>query len=102
LHDGDFDKERVIMSIQVRIPTTLRRFTGGVERVDGSGTTVRAVLKDIELHHPGIEERICEDGRVRHFVTVFVNGEDMRFLDNLDTPLKDGDEISIVPAIAGG
>lgn len=91
------------MPISVRIPTPLRKFTGGAESVTASGATVAAVVQDIESRHPGLKERICDDaGKVRRFVNVYVNGEDIRFLSSLDTPVKEGDEISIVPAIAGG
>lgn len=91
------------MSVHVRIPTPLRRFTGGAEEVGASGGTVAVLVNDLERRHPGIRERICDDeGKVRRFVNIFVNGDDIRFLDNLDTALKDGDEVSIVPAIAGG
>jgi molybdopterin synthase sulfur carrier subunit len=91
------------MSVQVRVPTPLRRFTGGAEEVTANGTTVAALVDDLESHHPGMKERICdEEGKVRRFVNIFVNGDDIRFLNNLDTPVKDGDEVSIVPAIAGG
>jgi sulfur-carrier protein len=91
------------MPISVRIPTPLRKFTGGAESVTASGATVAAIVQDVESHHPGLKERICDDaGKVRRFVNVYVNGEDIRFLASLDTPVKDGDEISIVPAIAGG
>jgi molybdopterin synthase sulfur carrier subunit len=91
------------MPIQVRIPTPLRKFTGGAESVTASGATVAAVVQDVEGRHPGLKERICDDaGKVRRFVNLYVNGEDIRFLASLDTPVKEGDEISIVPAIAGG
>jgi len=91
------------MSVHVRIPTPLRRFTGGAEEVSASGGTVAVLVHDLEQRHPGIKERICDDeGKVRRFVNIFVNGDDIRFLNNLDTAIKDGDEVSIVPAIAGG
>ena len=94
------------MPISVRIPTPLRKFTGGAESVTasgGSGVTVAAVIDDVEGRHPGLKERICDEaGKVRRFVNLYVNGEDIRFLSSLDTPVKEGDEISIVPAIAGG
>lgn len=91
------------MSIRVRIPTPLRRFTGGAEEVGGSGDTIGSVVEDLEQKFPGIRERLYdEQGRVRRFVNIYVNGDDIRFLSSLDTPVKDGDEISIVPAIAGG
>ena len=91
------------MSVQVRIPTPLRRFTGGAEEVAAAGATVGTVINDLENHHAGIKERLCdEEGRVRRFVNIYVNGDDIRFLNNLETAVKDGDEVSIVPAIAGG
>jgi molybdopterin synthase sulfur carrier subunit len=91
------------MSIRVRIPTPLRRFTGGSEEVNVSGGTIAAVVTDLERQFPGIKDRICdEDGKVRRFVNLYVNGDDIRFLSELETPVKEGDEISIVPAIAGG
>ena len=91
------------MSIRVRIPTPLRRFTGGSEEVNVSGDTIAAVVADLERQFPGIKDRICdEDGKVRRFVNLYVNGDDIRFLSELETPVKEGDEISIVPAIAGG
>jgi molybdopterin synthase sulfur carrier subunit len=91
------------MSIQVRIPTPLRRFTGGAEEVGVDGSTVSHVIDDLERQFPGIKERLCDgDGRVRRFVNIYLNGDDIRFLNNLETDVKDGDELSIVPAIAGG
>ena len=91
------------MSVHVRIPTPLRRFTGGAEEVGAIGTTVAALVEDLERNHPGLKERICDEhGKVRRFVNIFVNGDDIRFLNNLETATKAGDEVSIVPAIAGG
>jgi sulfur-carrier protein len=91
------------MSVRVRIPTPLRRFTAGAEEVGVAGTTVASLVEDLERKHPGIKERLCdEQGRVRRFVNIYVNGDDIRFLSSLETPVKDGDEVSIVPAIAGG
>jgi molybdopterin synthase sulfur carrier subunit len=91
------------MPIHVRIPTPLRRFTGGAEEVGVAGNTVGAVVNDLERQFSGIKERLCdEEGRVRRFVNIYVNGDDIRFLNNLETSVKDGDELSIVPAIAGG
>jgi molybdopterin synthase sulfur carrier subunit len=87
----------------VRIPTPLRKLTEGKEEVACTGATVRAVFDDLDRQHPGIKARICDDaGGVRKFINVFANEEDIRFLQNLDTPVGDKDEISIVPAIAGG
>ncbi|HEX2571058.1 MAG TPA: ubiquitin-like small modifier protein 1 [Polyangia bacterium] len=87
----------------VRIPTPLRKFTQGKEEVLAQGATIGELLADLERQFPGIKERICDDsGAVRRFVNVFANDEDIRFLKNLETPVKDKDEVSIVPAIAGG
>jgi sulfur-carrier protein len=88
---------------KIRIPTPLRKLTAGKEEVAATGATVRAAIDDLERQHPGVKARICDDaGAVRKFINVFANEEDIRFLQNLDTPIKDSDEISIVPAIAGG
>ena len=87
----------------VRIPTPLRKLTNGLEEVQAGGATIAAVITQLESQYPGIKERICDDqGKVRRFVNIFANDEDIRFLQNLETPVKDSDEISIVPAIAGG
>ena len=91
------------MPVRVRIPTPLRRFTGGAEEVNAAGGTVGAVVNDLERQFSGIKERLCdEEGRVRRFVNIYLNGDDIRFLSHLETATKDGDELSIVPAIAGG
>jgi molybdopterin synthase sulfur carrier subunit len=87
----------------IRIPTPLRKYTQGADEVDIDGGNVRELLDGLERAHPGIRERICDDsGAVRRFVNVFVADEDIRFLENLETSVKDGDEVSIIPAIAGG
>jgi molybdopterin converting factor small subunit len=87
----------------VRIPTPLRKLTQGQEEVSAAGATVAEVITDLENSFPGIKARICDDdGKVRRFVNIFANDEDIRFLQNLDTPVGESDEISIVPAIAGG
>jgi sulfur-carrier protein len=89
--------------VQVKIPTPLRKYTAGSGGVEADGGTVAALVDDLERRFPGLKERICdESGQVRRFVNIFVNGEDIRFLKHLDTTLKAGDELSIVPAIAGG
>jgi sulfur-carrier protein len=91
------------MPARVRIPTPLRRFTGGGEEVGAAGATVGAVVNDLERQFSGIRERLCdEEGRVRRFVNIYLNGDDIRFLSHLETAVKDGDELSLVPAIAGG
>ena len=87
----------------VRIPTPLRKLTGELEVVQAAGATIAEVLHSLDQAFPGLRERICDDaGQVRRFVNVFVNDEDIRFLEESATPVKDTDEISIVPAIAGG
>lgn len=87
----------------IRIPTPLRKLTEGKEEVAASGATIGEVIANLDQTYPGIKARICDDsGAVRKFVNIFANDEDIRFLKNLDTPVKDSDEVSIVPAIAGG
>ena len=90
------------MGVKVRIPTPLRTLTTGKDEVEAKGTTVREVIDDLERKYPGLRERLCDDKGVRRFVNIYQNEEDIRFLDSLDTKVKDGDSISIVPAIAGG
>jgi molybdopterin synthase sulfur carrier subunit len=91
------------MALKVRVPTPLRKFTQGADEVTAQGNNVRAMVEDLDKNFPGIKERICDEtGKIRRFVNVYVNGDDIRFLQNLDTALKEGDNISIVPAIAGG
>ena len=88
--------------ITVRIPTPLRSLTGGEEQVQAPGETVKAVLDAIEQKHPGLRDRLLDEKGVRRFVNLYLGDEDIRFLDGLETKVKAGDEISIVPAIAGG
>ena len=91
------------MAVRVRVPTPLRKFTQGADEVNAQGNNVRTLVEDLEKNFPGIKERICDEtGKIRRFVNVYVNGDDIRFLQNLDTALKEGDNISIVPAITGG
>ena len=91
------------MTIKVRIPTPLRTFTKGLDEVDVAGETVRAAIDDLERNYAGIKDRICDEKGVRRFVNIFLNDEDdIRFLEGLDTKLKAGDTLQIVPAIAGG
>ena len=91
------------MSIEVQVPQILRKHTGGAKTLKASGRTVREVLEDLDRQHPGLRERILEDGdRLHRFVNIYVNDEDVRFIQALDTPLKDGDVLSILPAVAGG
>lgn len=91
------------MSVKVRIPTPLRTFTQGLDEVEVQGATVRAAIDDLEKNYAGIKDRICDEKGVRRFVNIFLNDEeDIRFLEGLDTALKAGDALQIVPAIAGG
>lgn len=91
------------MAIKVRIPTPLRKLTNGKDEVSAEGKNVKEIIDSLEKNYPGLKERICEgDGKLRRFVNVYVNDEDIRFKNNMDTELKAGDEISIIPAIAGG
>jgi molybdopterin converting factor small subunit len=86
----------------VRIPTPLRTLTGGNDEVKAAGATVGEVIENLERAYPGIRDRLLDDKGVRRFVNLYVGDEDIRFLEGLKTPLKAGDQISIVPAIAGG
>jgi molybdopterin synthase sulfur carrier subunit len=91
------------MSTSVRIPTPLRKLTGDQEIVEAEGSTIGEILQSLDDHYPGLKDRICDEkGNVRRFVNVYLNDEDIRFLDDKKTPVISGDEISIVPAIAGG
>jgi len=91
------------MSITVRIPTPLRKLTGGADEVSVDADNIGTMVDVLEAGHPGLRERLCDDaGEIRRFVNIYVNDEDVRFLDGRNTALKDGDQVSIVPAIAGG
>ena len=91
------------MPKKVRIPTPLRKLTNNEELVEVNAATIGAAIEELQARFPGIAERLVDEkGEVRRFVNVYVNEEDIRFLQNKETPLKDGDEISIIPAIAGG
>jgi MoaD family protein len=91
------------MAIEVRIPTILRTHTGGSKTVEGNGATLAALVDDIDAQHPGIKGRlVTEDGKLHRFVNVYVNDEDVRFTGALDTAVKDGDSVTILPAVAGG
>ena len=91
------------MAVNVRIPAPLRPLTGDQELVSLEGATLGDVVQNLEASYPGMRERLCEeDGELRRFVNVFVNGEDVRFLSGLASELAEGDEVSIVPAVAGG
>jgi sulfur-carrier protein len=91
------------MAVTVRIPTPLQKLTGDKAEVQAEGATVQDLLQSLETQFPGLKERLCDpNGRLRRFVNVYVNEEDIRFLKQESTPVKDGDEVSIIPAIAGG
>jgi molybdopterin converting factor small subunit len=90
------------MAISVRIPTPLRSLTQGKEEVSATGTDVGAVIVNLESQFPGIKDRLLDEKGVRRFINLYLNDEDVRFLEALKTPVKDGDTLTIVPAIAGG
>ena len=91
------------MSVMVRIPTPLRRITQGQDKVSVEGQNLNDVISSLDAQFPGIRDRLCdEQGELRNFVNLYVNGEDVRFLDGLNTTTNPGDEISVVPAVAGG
>ncbi len=91
------------MSVTIRVPTTLRTLTGGAASVDVDGATLSEVFESLESAHPGFRDRLLDDdGKLRRFVNVFVADDDVRFLDGLETPVPDGETVSIVPAVAGG
>jgi molybdopterin synthase sulfur carrier subunit len=90
------------MAIEVRIPTILRTYTSGEKAVDASGATLAALIDDLEANHPGIKDRLIENGDLRRFVNVYVNDEDVRFTGGLETALSDGDQVVVLPAVAGG
>ncbi len=91
------------MAIDVRIPTILRTYTGGAKQVEGGGESLQGLLDDLDVRHPGLRGRlVTDDGALHRFVNVYVNDEDVRFLGGLETPLKDGDTVTVLPAVAGG
>jgi MoaD family protein len=90
------------MSVRIQIPTPMRQHTEGKATVEAGGATVQAVLDDLGRKFPGITSRIFDNGQVRRFVNVYLNDEDIRYLDSLATAVKDGDELAIIPAVAGG
>lgn len=90
------------MSIEVRVPTILRNYTGGLKVVEASGSSLSDMVADLDARYPGIGERLLDEQGLRRFVNVYVNDEDVRFLSGLDTALADGDSVTILPAVAGG
>ncbi|MEZ4440941.1 MAG: MoaD/ThiS family protein [Polyangiaceae bacterium] len=90
------------MPATVRIPTPLRNHTDGKDAVSADGATIAEVIDDLDKNHPGIKAKLVDDKGVRRFVNIYIGDEDIRFMDGIQTAVKDGDEISIIPAIAGG
>ena len=90
------------MPVRVQIPTPMRQHTGDNATIEASGTTVKAVLDDVGAKFPALTQRLFTDGKLKQFVNLYLNDEDVRYLDNLSTPVKDGDELAIIPAVAGG
>ena len=90
------------MAIEVRIPTILRTYTDGQKSVEGNGATLEELFADLESRHAGIRDRLVDDGQLRRFVNVYLNDEDVRFLEGIGTTLSDGDSVTILPAVAGG
>ena len=87
----------------VRIPVPLRRFTNGLGEVSATGATVADVINSLDQNYSGMKDRLCEkDGKIRRFVNIYINDEDIRFMQSLQTPVQESDELAIVPAIAGG
>lgn len=90
------------MSVEVRIPTILRTYTGGEKIVAGDGADLRALIADLDGRFPGLADRLVDEQGLRRFVNVYLNDEDVRFLGGLDTVVADGDSVTILPAVAGG
>lgn len=90
------------MAIEVRIPTILRDYTGGAKTVEADGATLAELVDHLEAGHPGLKDRLVDNGSLRRFVNVYLNDEDVRFLGGLDTELADGDSVTVLPAVAGG
>ena len=90
------------MAIEVKIPTILRTYTAGEKAVSADGKTLSALIDDLEANHSGIKERLIDNGDLRRFVNVYINDEDVRFIGGLEAELKDGDQVVVLPAVAGG
>jgi molybdopterin synthase sulfur carrier subunit len=90
------------MAIEVRIPTILRNYTGGAKSVEGSGGTLADLIADVDSRHSGLQERLVDASGLRRFVNVYLNDEDVRFIGGLEAPVKDGDTVTVLPAVAGG
>src|SRR3972149_2147939 len=90
------------MAVEVRVTANMQKLVGGQKSLQADGGTVRELLDNIEARHPGFKEMIITDGQIHRFVNIYLNDEDIRFLGQLDTPLKEGDVVSVLPALAGG
>lgn len=90
------------MSVDVRIPTILRSYTGGAREVQGAGGTLGELFDDLESRHHGLRDRLIDDNGLRRYVNVYLNDEDVRFLNGLQTMISDGDSVTVLPAVAGG
>ncbi|HTW01435.1 MAG TPA: MoaD/ThiS family protein [Streptosporangiaceae bacterium] len=90
------------MAIEVRIPTILRNYTSGAKSVEGSGDTLADLIADVDSRHSGLQERLVDASGLRRFVNVYLNDEDVRFIGGLEAPVKDGDTVTVLPAVAGG
>jgi len=91
------------MGVSVRIPTPLRKLTEGKNEVEANGVSVAEIIDDLESSYPGLKEKLCEEnGSVRKFLNIYLNDEDIRFMDSLATEVRDGDTLALIPAIAGG
>lgn len=90
------------MAIEVRIPTILRTYTGGEKAVSADGANLSALIDSLDAGHPGIKDRLVENGDLRRFVNIYINDEDVRFIGSLEAELSDGDQVVILPAVAGG
>jgi molybdopterin converting factor small subunit len=90
------------MAIEVRIPTILRTYTGGAKSVEGAGSTLAELIGDLDNRYSGLGDRLQDESGLRRFVNVYLNDEDVRFLGGLETPVKDGDTVTVLPAVAGG
>jgi molybdopterin synthase sulfur carrier subunit len=90
------------MAIEVKIPTILRTYTSGEKAVSADGTSLSALIDDLEANHPGLKDRLIDNGDLRRFVNIYINDEDVRFMGGLEATLKDGDQVVVLPAVAGG
>ncbi|MBD0292919.1 MAG: MoaD/ThiS family protein [Jiangellaceae bacterium] len=90
------------MAIQVSIPTIMRQYTGGAKVVEATGSTLATLFDDLDARYPGLRDRVVDGGSIRRFVNVYLNDEDVRFLDGLKTPVTEGDHVTVLPAVAGG